>query len=43
MWIRLLTTNLALIAIGATLVGLMLMTTAIILWVIISAIRETTH
>ena len=40
---RQLTTNLALIAIGATLVGLMLMTTAIILWVIISAIRETTH
>ena len=33
-------TNLALIALGATLIGLMLMTTAIILWVTISVIRE---
>jgi len=33
-------TNIALIALGATLVGLMLMTTAIILWVLISVLRE---
>jgi len=33
-------TNVALIAIGATIVGLMLLTTGIILWVLVSAIRE---
>ena len=34
-------TNIALAAIGATLFGLMLLTTAIILWVLVSVIRET--
>ena len=33
-------TNIALVAIGATLVGLMLLTTAVILWVLVSVIRE---
>jgi len=33
-------TNIALIAVGGTIMGLMLMTTAVILWVIIGAIRE---
>jgi len=33
-------TNIALVAIGATLVGLILLTTAVILWVLISVIRE---
>jgi len=33
-------TNVALIAIGATIVGLMLLTTSIILWVLVSVIRE---
>jgi len=33
-------TNIALVAIGATIVGLMLLTTAVILWVLISVIRE---
>ena len=33
-------TNITLIAIGATIVGLMLLTTAIILWVLVSLIRE---
>jgi len=33
-------TNVALIAVAATMVGLMLMTTAIILWVMVSVIRE---
>ena len=34
-------TNIALAAIGATLFGLMLLTTAVILWVLVSLIRET--
>jgi len=34
-------TNVALIAIGATIVGLMLLTTAILLWVLVSLMRET--
>jgi glycosyltransferase involved in cell wall biosynthesis len=33
-------TNIALIALGTTMVGLMLMTTAVILWVLISVVRE---
>jgi len=33
-------TNVALVAIGATIVGLMLLTTAVILWVLVSVIRE---
>jgi glycosyltransferase involved in cell wall biosynthesis len=33
-------TNIALVAIGATIVGLMLLTTSVILWVIVSVIRE---
>ena len=33
-------TNIALIALGATLVGLMLLTTGVILWVLISVVRE---
>ncbi|MCD6530487.1 glycosyltransferase family 2 protein [Candidatus Bathyarchaeota archaeon] len=33
-------TNIALIAIGATIVGLMLLTTAVILWVLVSVVRE---
>jgi glycosyltransferase involved in cell wall biosynthesis len=33
-------TNIALIALGATIVGLILLTTAVILWVLISVIRE---
>jgi len=33
-------TNIVLIAIGATIVGLMLLTTAMILWVLVSVIRE---
>ena len=36
---RVISTNLALIAVGATIVGLMLMTTSIILWVIVSVVR----
>lgn len=35
-----LSTNIALIAIGATMTGLTLLTTAILLWVLVSAIRE---
>jgi len=38
---RQIVTNIALIALGATLVGLMLLTTAVILWVLISVVRET--
>jgi glycosyltransferase involved in cell wall biosynthesis len=38
---RTLITNVTLIAIGATMVGLMLLTTAIILWVLVSVVRET--
>ena len=34
-------TNIALVAIGATIVGLMLLTTAVILWVLISVMRES--
>jgi hypothetical protein len=34
-------TNIALVAIGATIVGLMLLTTAVILWVLVSVVRET--
>jgi glycosyltransferase involved in cell wall biosynthesis len=37
---RMISTNIALIALGTTLVGLILMTTAIILWTLISVIRE---
>ncbi|MBA7660295.1 Undecaprenyl-phosphate 4-deoxy-4-formamido-L-arabinose transferase [subsurface metagenome] len=37
---RTISTNVTLVALGATIVGLMLMTTAIILWVIIGVIRE---
>jgi len=37
---RRIVTNIALIAFGATMVGLMLMTTAVILWVVISVVRE---
>jgi len=33
-------TNIALVAIGTTIVGLMLLTTAVILWVLVSVIRE---
>ncbi len=33
-------TNIALVAIGATIVGLMLLTTAVILWVLVSVLRE---
>ena len=33
-------TNIALMAIGATLIGLMLLTTAVILWVLVSVVRE---
>lgn len=33
-------TNIALVAIGATIVGLMLLTTAVILWVLVSVVRE---
>jgi hypothetical protein len=36
---RAISTNIALIAVGATIVGLMLMTTSIILWVIVSVVR----
>jgi glycosyltransferase involved in cell wall biosynthesis len=36
-------TNIALIALGATLVGLMLLTTAVILWVLISVVREAKY
>lgn len=36
-------TNIALIAIGASLVGLMLLTTAVMLWVLISTIKEATN
>jgi len=35
-------TNITLIALGATMVGLMLMTTGLILWVLISVVREKT-
>ena len=35
-------TNIALVAIGATIVGLMLLTTAIILWVLVSLVKEKT-
>jgi len=37
---RQIVTNIALIAIGATIVGLMLLTTAMILWVLVSLIKE---
>jgi glycosyltransferase involved in cell wall biosynthesis len=37
---RQITTNIALIALSATIVGLMLLTTAVILWVLISVVRE---
>jgi hypothetical protein len=33
-------TNVTLVAIGATLVGLILFTTSVILWVLVSVIRE---
>jgi hypothetical protein len=33
-------TNIALIALGGTIIGLILLTTAIILWVLISVVRE---
>jgi hypothetical protein len=33
-------TNVALIAVASTMVGLMLLTTAIILWVLVSVVRE---
>ena len=35
-------TNIALVALGATMVGLMLLTTAVILWVLVSVLRERT-
>ena len=34
-------TNITLVAIGATMVGLMLLTTAVILWVLVSVVKET--
>jgi hypothetical protein len=37
---RVISTNLVLIAVGASTVGLMLMTTSIMLWVIVSVVRE---
>jgi glycosyltransferase involved in cell wall biosynthesis len=37
---RQISTNIALVAIGATIVGLVLLTTSIILWVIVSIVRE---
>lgn len=37
---RAIITNVALVAIGATIVGLMLLTTAVILWVLIGVLRE---
>lgn len=37
---RMVSTNLALIALGSTIVGLMLMTTAIILWVLTSILKR---
>ncbi len=37
---RAISTNIALIAIGATTVGMMLVTTSIILWVLVSVVRE---
>ena len=40
---RQIVTNIALIALGATLVGLMLLTTAIILWVLVSVVREAKY
>ena len=36
-------TNIALMAIGATMIGLMLLTTAMILWVLVSVIRERVY
>ncbi len=33
-------TNVALVAVGATIVGLMLLTTAVILWVLVSVVKE---
>ncbi|MBS7635570.1 glycosyltransferase family 2 protein, partial [Candidatus Bathyarchaeota archaeon] len=33
-------TNIALVALGATIVGLMLLTTSVILWVLVSIVRE---
>jgi hypothetical protein len=33
-------TNIALLALGATMIGLMLLTTGVILWVLISVVRE---
>ncbi len=33
-------TNIALVAIGATIIGLMLLTTAVILWVLVSVVKE---
>jgi glycosyltransferase involved in cell wall biosynthesis len=38
---RQIVTNIALIALSATMVGLMLLTTAVILWVLVSVVRET--
>jgi len=40
---RQIVTNIVLIALGATLVGLMLLTTAVILWVLISVVREAKY
>ncbi len=37
---RQVSTNITLIALGATMVGLMLLTTAVILWVLVSVVRE---
>jgi hypothetical protein len=34
-------TNITLIALGSTLIGLILLTTAVILWILISVVRET--
>lgn len=39
---RMISTNIALIALGTTLIGLILMTTAIILWTLVNLIREKT-
>ena len=40
---RQIVTNIALIALGATIVGLMLLTTGVILWVLISVVREVKY
>lgn len=39
---RMISTNVALVALGTTLVGLILMTTAVILWTLVNLIREKT-